>query len=121
MQRDQLSSYDDSDQQVFDDDAQLTMSSASSSSSSQLRALLARERSRRRAAEDWATFLVATLDSYVRASRTHDRRLAESGPNVGVQAIRSLFKDEQKPSEGQQPQPCCSCSLALLLLDYAPQ
>ena len=47
--------------------------SSSSSLPADVRALLARERSRRRAAEDWATFLVATLDSYVRASHAYDR------------------------------------------------
>ena len=81
----------------IDDDcdsvSQLKMSSSSSSSPSslpaELRALLDHERSRRRAAEDWATFLVATLDSYVRASNTYERRLAESG--LGPQAAHSQY------------------------------
>lgn len=52
-------------------------SSSSSGSLTQLRALLARERSRRRAAEEWATFLVTTLDSYVRASHAYGGRVID--------------------------------------------
>jgi len=75
---------DDVDDDVDGDVTQLIMSTSSSSSTplpAEVRALLARERSRRRAAEDWATFLVATLDSYVRASNAYDRQIAEPDPN----------------------------------------
>ena len=65
----------------------------SSSLPAEVRALLARERSRRRAAEDWATFLVATLDSYVRASHAYDRRLAESG---GLEGARGQCENRHK-------------------------
>ena len=72
---------DDNDSDA--DISQVAMSPPSSSPaalvpSERLRLLLARERSRRRAAEDWATFLVATLDAYVRASHAYDRQLADS-------------------------------------------
>ena len=59
-------------------------------SSADLRALLARERSRRHAAEDWATFLTATLDSYLRASRLYDRRIDQCGHNE-IRSIRNQF------------------------------
>ena len=93
--------YDNSD--VSDDeDSQFVMSSSPSSRAppsplpAELQALLARERSRRRAAEDWATFLVATLDAYVRASHAYERRFADSGRG------RSRTEGEEKTCDCRQ-------------------
>jgi len=96
VQRREQLSYDGdaNDDDDYDDDDNIQSVMSSSSIPIELRALLARERTRRRNAEDWATFLVATLDSYVRASHAYDRRLVESGPNNGVQAIRRQFQSQ---------------------------
>ena len=75
-----------------------------SSPASELHALLDRERSLRRAAEDWATFLVATLDSYIRASHEFDVRirLAESGPASRAGAVRCYFENNQRATSQRQ-------------------
>jgi len=92
----------DDDDYDDDDDRQLMMSpSASWSLPAELRAVLARERSRRRAAEDWATFLAATLDSFVRASQQHDRRLGEASPNSQLRSIHRQAECKQQPYECQ--------------------
>ena len=85
---DEANDDDDDDDDDNVDDEELSMSPASSA---ELRALLARERSRRRAAEDWAAFLTATLDSYLRASRMYDRRHDQCSHNEIQYSIRSQF------------------------------
>jgi len=99
------SSLDDSD--VSDDDdydavTTTTMTSSPPASASAaavegLRALVASERSRRRSADDWATFLVATLDAYVRASGAYHRRgrLAQSA--------------RPSPTDDDQLETVCDC------------